>query len=49
MADTSLMEVYRFFKRPEDTIASFGVEWRALTDQDRKDLKSGLADGSLNY
>ena len=49
MADTTLTEVYRFFKRPEDTIASFAAEWRALTDQDRKDLKSGLANGSLTY
>lgn len=37
----------RYFGFP--SAAAFAKEWKRLTEQDKEDLKKGLADGSLTY
>ena len=30
-------------------LAQFKLDWQALSDKDKEDLKSGVENGSLNY
>lgn len=43
-----MKDVMAFFG-PWKSTAEFSKEWKALSEQDKADLKKGLADGSLTY
>ena len=43
----TVKEVKDFFG--EKSIAKFTAEWKALTDQDRIDLKNGIGNGTFTY
>lgn len=45
MADTR--PILEFFGYPN--VASFATEWRKLDDEDRAQIRQGIADGSLTY
>ena len=46
----SIKDVMEYFGRREgQTLKDFTVEWGALSDEDKAQLKEGLGDGSLNY
>ena len=45
----TLQDVYNFFKDSGITLREFSAEWKLLTEKDKDDFKSGIADGSLNY
>jgi len=32
-----------------ETVGEFAREWRQLTEKDKKDLREGIANGTLNY
>ena len=43
------MEVFDFFKDEDFKLAQFRVQWGLLSDNDKTQIISGIADGSLNY
>lgn len=43
----TVKEVKDFFG--EKSISKFTTEWKALTEQDRADLKNGIGNGTLTY
>ena len=45
----TVKDVYDYFKREGDTLKSFTIEWRNMSDQDKTDLKTGLSDGTFDY
>lgn len=47
MADATMRDVMLYFEYP--SAAKFAPEWKALTDQDKTDLKKGIGDKSLTY
>lgn len=34
---------------PRKTLKSFSAEWKALSDEDKAQLKQGLTDGTFTY
>lgn len=47
-----MLEVFKFFsdnKTNDYNIAQFRADWQALSDKDKEDLKTGIANGSLTY
>lgn len=46
MADISLKEIMGFFGM---SAAEFMKAWKVMSDKDKADIKTGIADGSLNY
>lgn len=46
-----MLAVFKFFSEgyPEYKMTKFRADWALLTDQDKADLKNGIADGTLNY
>lgn len=49
MTEGTLSEVMAFFKTEDTTAQKFREEWLALSDEDKKELKAGIHDGSLTY
>ena len=51
MADTNttvtLKDLAKYFGYAK--LSDFSKDWQTLTDQDKKDIKSGVADGTFNY
>jgi hypothetical protein len=45
----TLKEIMDFFREPGETIKEFRDQWVRLSEKDKEEIKSGLADGSLNY
>jgi hypothetical protein len=45
--DNILARIREFFGYP--SLSAFGKDWRALTDEDKDQIKKGIEDGSLNY
>ncbi len=43
----TMVDVMRFFGY--ENAAQFRKDWAQLSDQDKADLKAGIADGSLTY
>jgi hypothetical protein len=46
MSSATIVEVMRFFNIP---IATFRKEWGDMTDKDKKELQTGIGNGSLTY
>lgn len=46
MAEASIAEVRNYFGMPT---GEFATEWKQLSDKDKKDLKQGIGNGTLNY
>lgn len=44
--EASIMDVRNYFGMPTQ---QFSKEWKQLSDQDKKDFKKGIGDGTLNY
>lgn len=42
---------YRFFGKggPDETMQGFTNEWKALSDEDKKQLTEGIQNGSMTY
>lgn len=52
MMDATLADVYRWFGNGPGgfkNLAEFRKEWELLSEVDRKNLKTGIGDGSLTY
>ena len=49
MAQATLKEIADFFRLPGESLTKFGTEWKALTDEDKADLKQGIGNGTLTY
>lgn len=53
--EISIKEIMAFFNEglavddPRNKPTRFASEWKALSDQDKAELKAGLSDGSLSY
>lgn len=43
----SLSEVNKYFGYPN--LSAFSADWKALSIEDRDQIKAGLEDGSLTY
>lgn len=46
---TSIKAVADMLRMPDETLKQFTDGWKRLTDQDKADLKQGIADGTLTY
>lgn len=46
MADATLKDIMGYFKMSS---ADFKREWPKLTDQDKKDIKAGIGNGTETY
>jgi hypothetical protein len=46
-----MLSVFKFFSdgHPDYKMARFRTEWAELSDEDKANLKNGIADGSFNY
>lgn len=47
-----MLDVFNYFSDNKTNgykLAAFKADWSQLTDKDKADLKTGIADGSLNY
>lgn len=46
-----MLAVFKFFSAgyPEYKMTDFRKDWAELTDEDKTQLKAGIADGSFNY
>lgn len=57
MALATIKQVADFFKigggkvsdDPRNSLTAFSHEWKALTDQDREQLKTGIGEGTFTY
>ena len=48
MADSlTIKDIKAFFGYP--TLAAFSADWKALPDEDKKQIRQGLLDGTFNY
>lgn len=47
MPDGTMLDVKNYFGYT--SASSFAADWKKLSAQDKTDLKSGIADGTLNY
>jgi hypothetical protein len=45
----SMVQVFNFFKAHDYPLAKFRVEWTALTDKDKDDLREGIGNGTHTY
>lgn len=45
----SLRDVAAYFRRDGETLSHFSAEWKALTEQDRHDLRAGIGNGTFTY
>lgn len=45
----NMAEVFKFFAQNGYTMEKFRNDWRALTDQDKTDLRNGIGNGTLTY
>lgn len=47
---TGVAKAMKYFgKRAGDTLVGFKNEWQALTDEDQRQIRQGLEDGTLTY
>ena len=46
MTAATMLQVKEFFGMPT---REFSTAWKALTDQDKEQLKAGIGNGSLTY
>lgn len=47
-----MIDVYNYFSDNKTNgykLAEFRNDWKALTDQDKHDLKTGIQDGTFDY
>jgi hypothetical protein len=52
MPDATIKQVSEFFKTGDpsrDALKAFSAEWKALSDQDKADLKAGIGNGTFTY
>jgi hypothetical protein len=50
MAAATIKDVADFFgKLPGQTLKGFSDEWKALSDEDKSQIKEGIGNGTLNY
>lgn len=52
MPDANIGEVFNYFSSNRTnsyTMAQFSKDWKALSEQDKDDLRKGIGDGSLDY
>lgn len=45
----TLKQVADYFRLPGQTLKAFTEEWKALSDEDKDQLKSGLGNGTRTY
>lgn len=49
-AQTGIAAAMKYFgKLPGQTLSGFKDEWNAIPEQDRAQISTGLADGTLTY
>ena len=48
-AQATLTQVTGYFRLTGQTLKGFTEEWKALTEQDKDDLKNGIGNGTLTY
>jgi hypothetical protein len=44
-----MSEVIKFFRTTSDTLTAMRGEWTKLSDTDKAQLRTGIADGTLSY
>lgn len=49
MADATLKDVMDYFKVEGDTLKSLRDEWVALSDEDKRQIRAGIGNGSYTY
>ncbi len=52
MPDANMAEVFNYLsdnKQNGYTMSQFRDDWSKLTDQDKRDLRTGIGDGTLTY
>ncbi len=52
MPDANMAQVYNYFSDNGENgykMATFRDDWKKLTDQDKRDLRTGIGDGTLTY
>lgn len=49
MAEVSIAKIKDFFGLNGKTLKAFTEEWKALTDEDKAQIKQGIGDGTLTY
>lgn len=49
MAGSGIAEVWKYFKDTYPNMAAFKADWEKLSEKDKQDLRSGIANGSLTY
>lgn len=48
-AQATLKQVADYFRLPGQTLKAFTEEWKALDDESKEQIKSGLGNGTFNY
>jgi hypothetical protein len=44
-----MAEVNKMFRRTGQTLAAFVAEWKALSDQDKTEIRQGIGNGTMTY
>lgn len=47
MADATLKDIYTYFGYPN--LGAFSADWKALSEKDRMDIKTGISNGTFTY
>lgn len=49
MAEATLKDVAAFLRKDNETLTQFSQEWKTLTDEDKRQIREGIGNGTLTY